>query len=268
MIETPTLEPSYNFPNPSPYSPQPSGPYHPKMGNKLSSVHGVKSEDYYQPGNAINEIWVGNVEIISLLPFGDSDKAQAGWKKIPWHNFIIPMKRDAAVVERAETGLERRSPGGTMGVSSDILESRSVSLTVVIALSIAAAAAFCLPVLIHRSTPVSRDTHGTEKRVLRRRSSTVRAGIATASLILGLVIALLNFHTMSIFGSRGQNAARIVLEVLCAAGATVGSFCSAGAVCSIWTDWRESRRWWMSEDCRDVSDSMLIEQPSVDEVRG
>jgi hypothetical protein len=70
------------------------------MGNKVSAVHGVKSDHFYDQGNAINEIWVGDVEIISRLPFGDSDLEQAGWPpggfpKIPWHHFIIPMhKRD------------------------------------------------------------------------------------------------------------------------------------------------------------------------------
>lgn len=69
------------------------------MGHKFSVVQGVKSENFYEPGNAINEIWVGDFEIISRLPFGDSDIGQAGWSpgnwpKIPWHQFIIPLKRD------------------------------------------------------------------------------------------------------------------------------------------------------------------------------
>ncbi|KAL4907269.1 hypothetical protein BDW74DRAFT_122438 [Aspergillus multicolor] len=69
------------------------------MGKKLSVVKGVKSEDYTEPGNAVNQIWVGDTELISRLPFGDNDMEQAGWPvhgvpKIPWHNFIIPMRRD------------------------------------------------------------------------------------------------------------------------------------------------------------------------------
>ncbi|KAL4989544.1 hypothetical protein BDW68DRAFT_195854 [Aspergillus falconensis] len=69
------------------------------MGKKLSVVKGVRSENYTEPGNAVNEIWVGDTELISRLPFGSSDMDQAGWPKngvpkIPWHNFIIPMKRD------------------------------------------------------------------------------------------------------------------------------------------------------------------------------
>lgn len=69
------------------------------MGHKFSVVSGVKSENFYQQGNAINEIWLGDVELISRLPFGDSDLEQSGWPvgswpKIPWHQFIIPLKRD------------------------------------------------------------------------------------------------------------------------------------------------------------------------------
>ncbi|KAJ5678332.1 uncharacterized protein N7477_003965 [Penicillium maclennaniae] len=69
------------------------------MGHKVSVVGGVKSDNFYQQGNAINEIWLGDVELISRLPFGDSDLEQAGWPagswpKIPWHQFIIPLKRD------------------------------------------------------------------------------------------------------------------------------------------------------------------------------
>ncbi|KAL4928583.1 uncharacterized protein BDV17DRAFT_93231 [Aspergillus undulatus] len=69
------------------------------MGHKFSAVNGVRSDNFTQPGNAINQIWYGNTEIISRLPFGDNDMEQAGWPqggmpKIPWHNFIIPMKRD------------------------------------------------------------------------------------------------------------------------------------------------------------------------------
>ncbi|KAK1149310.1 hypothetical protein N8T08_006532 [Aspergillus melleus] len=71
------------------------------MGQNVSAINGVRSDNYYQPGNAINEIWFGDVELISRLPFGDSDMAQAGWSngewpKVPWHNFIIPMKRDVS----------------------------------------------------------------------------------------------------------------------------------------------------------------------------
>lgn len=76
------------------------------MGNKFSVVHGVKSDNFYQQGNAINEIWIGDVELISRLPFGDSDLEQAGWPagswpKIPWHQFVIPLKRNLATTIKA-----------------------------------------------------------------------------------------------------------------------------------------------------------------------
>lgn len=69
------------------------------MGHNVSAIAGVKSSNFYEQGNAINEIWVDDVELISRLPFGDSDLGQAGWPKggwpkIPWHQFIIPLKRD------------------------------------------------------------------------------------------------------------------------------------------------------------------------------
>jgi hypothetical protein len=67
------------------------------MGNKVSAITGVKSPNFLKPGNAVNEIWVGDLEVVSRLPFGDSDMAQAGWPKgdwpkIPWHPFIIPFR--------------------------------------------------------------------------------------------------------------------------------------------------------------------------------
>lgn len=70
------------------------------MGNKFSAVNGVRSANFYEPGNGVNEIWVGDLEIVSRLPFGDSDMAQAGWPKgdypkFPWRPFIIPLKGTA-----------------------------------------------------------------------------------------------------------------------------------------------------------------------------
>lgn len=81
------------------------------MGNKVSAVNGVRSPDIYQPGNAVNEIWINDFELISRLPFGDSDMAQAGWPKgdypkIPWRPFIIPLR---AVVTRAAKSLSVES---------------------------------------------------------------------------------------------------------------------------------------------------------------
>lgn len=95
------------------------------MGHNVSVVKGVKSGNFYEQGNAINEIWVGDVELISRLPFGDSDIGQAGWPpgnwpKIPWHQFIIPLRRDLDTVQCSN--LECRSgsiarPLATYGTS-------------------------------------------------------------------------------------------------------------------------------------------------------
>lgn len=68
------------------------------MGHNVSVVNGVRSENFYEQRNAIHEIWVDDAELISRLPFGDSDLGQSNWvgkwPKIPWHQFIIPLKRD------------------------------------------------------------------------------------------------------------------------------------------------------------------------------
>lgn len=79
------------------------------MGHKISVVRGVKSDHFYNQQNGINEIWVGDVEVISRLPFGDSDQEQSSWPpggvpKIPWHHFIIPLhKRDELGTMAAQT---------------------------------------------------------------------------------------------------------------------------------------------------------------------
>lgn len=91
------------------------------MGNKFSAVNGVRSSNFYEPGNGVNEIWVGDLEIVSRLPFGDSDMAQAGWPKgdypkIPWRPFIIPLKgtveRAADTVSTSISELSRRTDIG------------------------------------------------------------------------------------------------------------------------------------------------------------
>ena len=88
------------------------------MGNRISVRNGVRSPDIYQPGNAVNEIWIDDFELISRLPFGDSDMAQAGWPKgdypkIPWRPFIIPLRaaigRAVKSVRDSPSSLSRRS---------------------------------------------------------------------------------------------------------------------------------------------------------------
>ena len=153
------------------------------MGHKVSVVHGVKSDDFFKPGNAINEIWLGRLEIISRLPFGDSDMGQAGWHsggfpKIPWHNFIIPLKRRAEQKRVGEEGINE----ATMQLSFPVV----ILLCVVVV-------ACALPVMVRRQTPSSWDRIC--KTDLSRRDNglgghgyAVRACIATISLAMGLVV--------------------------------------------------------------------------------
>ncbi|PGG99518.1 hypothetical protein GX51_06258 [Blastomyces parvus] len=88
------------------------------MGNKVSAVTGVRSPDFFEPGNAVNEVWVGDLEVVSRLPFGDSDMAQAGWPKndypkIPWRPFIIPLRAtvSAAAKSRALSSIADPASG-------------------------------------------------------------------------------------------------------------------------------------------------------------
>lgn len=85
------------------------------MGNKLSAVNGVRSPNFFEPGNGANEVWVGDVEVISRLPFGDSDMAQAAWPKgefpkIPWRPFIIPLRATVDQAKRSMSALDPEKP--------------------------------------------------------------------------------------------------------------------------------------------------------------
>ncbi|EEP81718.1 predicted protein [Uncinocarpus reesii 1704] len=88
----------------------------PVMGNKISAVNGVRSPNFFEPGNAVNEVWIGKLEIISRLPFGDSDMAQAGWPKgdypkIPWRPFIIPLRASFGKMARSITSPASEASG-------------------------------------------------------------------------------------------------------------------------------------------------------------
>ncbi|KAI5288927.1 hypothetical protein KEM54_004666 [Ascosphaera aggregata] len=79
------------------------------MGNKVSSLTGVRSSHFYEPGNAVNEIWLGDFELISHLPFGAPDIDQTGFQKdthypmIPWKPFLIPLSGGGGSDGRAVT---------------------------------------------------------------------------------------------------------------------------------------------------------------------
>lgn len=132
------------------------------MGHKFSVVKGVKSEDFYKQGNAINEIWVEDFEIISRLPFGDSDIGQAGWPpgtwpKIPWHQFIIPLKRDLNTVRCRSL----KCRGNSIAKPSPICENPFLftCLGLLLFLLLAAVLGVVLLVLKHRRARSTRHRH-------------------------------------------------------------------------------------------------------------
>lgn len=223
------------------------------MGHKFSTVHGVKSSDYSQAGNAINEIWYGDVELVSRLPFGDSDMAQASWHpgdwpKIPWHNFIIPWKRDVLVDSNAYSspipgggsirGRGRLRTQGLGGVSY------AVSLVLAAAFAVLVCVAYYIPVRIRRITPRVRELDDLDEQAggVGMGWYAVRAGIATTSLFLGLGVAAVEFLVVTP-GEAGvrEGALLVVLRILWAGMAVFGFVYSASAVGSLWMD------------CRDVS---------------
>lgn len=199
------------------------------MGHKVSVVHGVKSDDFFKSGNAINEIWLGRLEIISRLPFGDSDLGQAGWRsggfpKIPWHNFIIPLKR------RAEQSVGEGVDKVTM----------QLSLPVVILLSVVVVAC-ALPMVVRRRTPSSCERIPCETDLRKRDNGlggngyAVRACIATISLAMGLVV--LAPLVMDARGSGlGYASGSTMVFVLVVIGVMV--ILAIRAVFTLWMDWR------------------------------
>ncbi|KAJ6144320.1 hypothetical protein N7470_008215 [Penicillium chermesinum] len=53
------------------------------MGHNVSVINGVRSENFYEQRNGIHEIWTW------------ANRAGLGsGRRIPWHQFIIPLKRD------------------------------------------------------------------------------------------------------------------------------------------------------------------------------
>lgn len=223
------------------------------MGHKVSVVHGVKSDDFFKPGNAINEIWLGRLEIISRLPFGDSDMGQAGWHsggfpKIPWHNFIIPLKRRA---EQKSVGEEAINEA-TMQLSFPVV----ILLCVVVV-------ACALPVMVRRQTPSSWDRIC--KTDLSRRDNglgghgyAVRACIATISLAMGLVVL-----APLVMDARGSGLGQASGSVMAFVSVVMGVIVILGvrAVFSLWMDWRRISR----QEDDDHGDDVEASSALVDE---
>ncbi|OOF97220.1 hypothetical protein ASPCADRAFT_128922 [Aspergillus carbonarius ITEM 5010] len=173
------------------------------MGQKLSAIHGVKSEDYHKPGNAINEIWLGDVELISRLPFADSDMAQAAWPKgrfpkIPWHNFIIPWKRGASAVERA---VESSVIAARQTFSDTEKDSMRNALYVCSILAVVAILYYCawsalkLPAHLARDEPPYR-LDGKPRSVVRNRYK-AKFSVCLISIILGVVFWLMGLCVLN-----------------------------------------------------------------------
>ncbi|KAI5307954.1 hypothetical protein KEM55_006957, partial [Ascosphaera atra] len=102
------------------------------MGNKVSTINGVRSSHFYEPGNAVNEIWLGDFELISHLPFGASDLDQSGWKKgqkypmIPWKQFIIPLSAAGEGQGLAES--QGPASGNATGAGGQSVARRGLSM--------------------------------------------------------------------------------------------------------------------------------------------
>lgn len=231
------------------------------MGHKVSVVHGVKSEEVYTPGNAINEIWLGRLEIISRLPFGDSDLDQAGWTnggfpKIPWHNFIIPLKR------QAEQSIEMESDKAIMTTTATTTMHFSSPVAILLSVVIVTCA---LPVVVRRRMPLSSDPI-CETSLSRRDNGlggeayAVRACIATISLVVGLVVLAPLVMDVDVRGSGlGHVSGSIIALVSVVVGVIV--ILAIRAVFTLWMDWRRICR--REED--DRGDDLEATSALVDE---
>lgn len=221
------------------------------MGNKVSVIRGVKSNDYYKPGNAINEIWLGHLELISRLPFGDSDLGQSawptgGWPKIPWHNFIIPLKR---------RGLDQPDDDGYrnhhhLPVSADTVSFETASLIAAWVLLFLVLLSYSVPIVLRRYSIPYDMIHGKDKVEQRKGGYALRAYVATTALFIGLVLSVLDLQalvvTRRVGDSSGSNL--MLLQVLAALVSMVGLWYAIKAVYALWTDWKKISRQKIDDD--------------------
>lgn len=245
------------------------------MGHKASVIHGVRSEDYYKPGNAINEIWLGHLELISRLPFGDSDLAQAGWPaggwpKIPWHNFIIPLKRRGLVETNGDSQDQNRetlaaaagdrSEGRWWLFGHDDFTSQTTSLIPGLAMFFLFVLAFALPVVLRRYTLPHDRVRGIDKCKQRRDGCAIRTCIAIISLVIGLLLSLLDLQALADVGHQGivDDSALVLLQVVAAVACGIGICSSVRAAYSLWVDWRGISRLLGEDDI--VAESVLLDE--------
>lgn len=215
------------------------------MGNKVSVIRGVKSNDYYKPGNAINEIWLGHLELISRLPFGDSDLGQSawptgGWPKIPWHNFIIPLKR---------RGLDEPD-GDYLPASADVLSFETAALISAWVLLFLVVLAYSTPVVLRKYSIPYDMIHGKDKVAQRKGGYALRAYLATSALFLGLVLSVMDLQALVVTRRLGITSGSnlMLLQVLTAFVSMVGLWYAIKAVFSLWADWRKISRQKVDDD--------------------
>lgn len=172
------------------------------MGQKISAVHGVRSENYYEPGNAVNEVWIGDLEIISRLPFGDSDMAQAAWPagdwpKIPWRPFIIPLKQNAIEARSADVDVDCEDKACAClqwgGAFSSI--SPEASFTVALCLCFIIILTYGVPIKLADIT--RRTAGGIEDVAARKRWCRDRVIIGFGCLIVGAILTVLDCEALA-----------------------------------------------------------------------
>ncbi|EEQ92344.1 hypothetical protein RJZ56_006047 [Blastomyces dermatitidis] len=124
------------------------------MGNKVSAVTGVRSPNFFEPGNAVNEVWVGDLEVVSRLPFGDSDMAQAGWPKndypkIPWRPFIIPLRATVSAAVKSRSLFSIADPASDW--SASLRDSAATKLVLIcwVTMQILAIPVLMVPIALH-----------------------------------------------------------------------------------------------------------------------
>lgn len=188
-----------------------------------------------------------------------------GWPKIPWHQFIIPLKKRKRSLDESGTSAmdagghafhggkmyhalnqsPSQSPGMNMGSGR---LSRCASIVTAISLLFIVLVAYYLPVILRRHSHSIQSVCHQEKNIIQnqklRRWYKLRAYIATISLVTGMVVALLDFHALTAVKQDARNAGSgtgtslMPLNVLWAVVIVLGFFCSARAVNSLWADWR------------------------------
>ena len=242
------------------------------MGNKISAVNGVRSPNYYEPGNAINEIRIGNLELVSRLPFGDSELAQAGWPendwpKIPWRQFIIPLSKRSPVSESNpfQSAMVCRTSflhllewALSIPIEKNLFRHLSTGVASIVAVLFftVACLACIVPCATNRAVRGVAESPETptlqsEKSATRIRPDSchrLRFCIAICSFLVAMATTLLDFHAVMVVARTLENkqfsptpVSWAVILLLVWAGLIFQLLTrAASAVASLWLGWRES----------------------------